>query len=467
MSSELLTNRTTEYPVERPNDNTQPWQHISGDYVTIPSALMRNLFDAAGIEYEVNESNRDEFSPTRLLQAVQKVAMSSQNWGEATYSYDGVNQIDEYVITASKDFTATTLTAPITEEEKFGQDVAGAKIKSFSAIPHNAVFMFQAPTANTGGGTATLTVNTNVVKYDDSVSELQSLETISITKNIVNPDGTTPIINQIPVDEYSVVSYDADNDKFILISTWWDKVKKVVQATTSIEGLSVLTQNIKLTYVSTTSISYSSGTFVVDDGSNKCYINSGTISFTGLSANTTYHIFAIYNPTTKTSVIHYDVSLSSPTLPSGFTKKKHIFSFITNSLSQLRDMTIFNLGTMCRVEYVSSVVDYASTTLSSTGTLLSITVPDGIQVQALISVNAINKSSGNVVVGFTHPNKISTADDVCDFWGGGNTGAHDQGGNSFPFTNTLAQIKGFGRSGNTVTQLTGVGIVTNGYIIFL
>lgn len=53
-------------------------------------------------------------------------------------------------------------------------------------------------------------------------------------------------------------------------------------------------------------------------------LDTGTIA-----ANTFYYLFAIYNPTTEASDVLFSLSETSPTLPSGYTKKRLIGGFRT------------------------------------------------------------------------------------------------------------------------------------------
>ena len=55
------------------------------------------------------------------------------------------------------------------------------------------------------------------------------------------------------------------------------------------------------------------------EGTNAGGLDTGTVA-----ADTFYYLFAIYNPTTQTSDALFSASKTSPTLPSGYTKKKYV-----------------------------------------------------------------------------------------------------------------------------------------------
>lgn len=52
---------------------------------------------------------------------------------------------------------------------------------------------------------------------------------------------------------------------------------------------------------------------------------------TGATANGTWHTFAIYNPTTGVSDVLFSLSLTAPTLPSGFTAFRRIWSCVRSA----------------------------------------------------------------------------------------------------------------------------------------
>jgi len=125
----------------------------------------------------------------------------------------------------------------------------------------------------------------------------------------------------------------------------------VVPATTSTQGLTRLRKPIILSYNSATVVDYSSGSFDFDDGSDQAFVNSGSVNFatnglngldTGaIAANTWYYFFGIYNPTTQISGVIASINNTTPTLPSGFTKKKYIGALRTNASSQIIDFVQF------------------------------------------------------------------------------------------------------------------------------
>ena len=125
--------------------------------------------------------------------------------------------------------------------------------------------------------------------------------------------------------------------------------KTLPTATTTTQGVSFLNKKIELSWASITSLNYSAGVMNFDDETGQALLIASTINFatnglngldTGvLSANSSYYIFAIYNPTTKISGMIASASKTLPTLPSGFTKKEYRGACMTNGSSQIRSGT--------------------------------------------------------------------------------------------------------------------------------
>ena len=180
----------------------------------------------------------------------------------------------------------------------------------------------------------------------------------------------------------------------------------ILPATNATQGTVFIPKPVIITYVSGTSISYSSGNFAFDDGTGQASISAGTLSLTGLTANASWYVFAIYNPTTNvSSVAHYNSI--TPTLPSGFTKKRLIFAFVTNSSSQVRPFTMYADG---YIEYVTPIIETTLTINAGTNVnaLYNLTLPVGIYHETKVHSYATDKKA--IFVGSASQNiTITTA----------------------------------------------------------
>lgn len=167
-------------------------------------------------------------------------------------------------------------------------------------------------------------------------------------------------------------------------------------ATSTTQGILALTPN-KTIYLSnnttdaTNDIDVTAGWFNFDDGSGQAYYAGGTgqldIVFgtnngmldTGTIANTTYHIFLIHNPATIVSKLLASTNVSSPTLPSGYTKKVRIGSIIRASgailtFEQFEKKFILN---------GAKIVDRAIAAPPTTASNQTVTAPAGISTRAV------------------------------------------------------------------------------------
>lgn len=114
---------------------------------------------------------------------------------------------------------------------------------------------------------------------------------------------------------------------------------------------------------------------------------------TGSKANsTTYHVFAIKNPTTLAVDVLFSTSLS-PTMPSGFTKKRRLGSIRTNGSGAI-------LGFAQRGNhflYTSPTID-VSATQGTTASLYALPIPDGLKVEVIAAFTNQNGSNNFLTV---------------------------------------------------------------------
>lgn len=247
-------------------------------------------------------------------------------------------------------------------------------------------------------------------------------------------------------------------------------------ATSTTQGILALTPNKTITLSNnatdpTNDIDVGAGWFNFDDGSGQAYYSGGTgqldIVFgtnngmldTGAIANTTYHLFLIYNPTTLVSKILASTSVSSPTMPSGYTKKARIGSIIRASGAILA-FTQSDKRFMHRLNRLDR-----STTLAAPAspTNLSLTVPSGLSIDALVTVYVQELGSVGGAVLVCDPNYTDLNASLTNFSALISTPGGSQQANTTTLhpirTNTSAQVNIDGS--NTTVSL---GVITNGWI---
>ena len=132
------------------------------------------------------------------------------------------------------------------------------------------------------------------------------------------------------------------------------KTTNLTKSTTTVYGVSYLSQQITISNGTDSDhdIDFTAGNFNFDDGSGQAIAtaltkqldnswaagdNAGGLDTGTVAADTTYYMFAIYNPTTSTADFLFSASSSSPTLPSGYTKKRRIASLLTDGSANIRN----------------------------------------------------------------------------------------------------------------------------------
>jgi hypothetical protein len=108
--------------------------------------------------------------------------------------------------------------------------------------------------------------------------------------------------------------------------------------------------------------------------------NQGMLD-TGAVGNNTYHIFAIFNPTTGAVDILASLSASSPTLPSGYTKKRIIWSIVRSGGAIL---PFTQIGDECSL--TTAILDVDDTNPGISAVLSALSVPAGLNVTARVNV---------------------------------------------------------------------------------
>jgi hypothetical protein len=148
------------------------------------------------------------------------------------------------------------------------------------------------------------------------------------------------------------------------------------------------------------SISKTTGAWAVGTG-------NGALDTGAIAASTWYHVWLIKR--TDTSVVDVLVSLSAtaPTMPTSYTEKRRIGSMKTNGSSQWTSFV--QLGD--EFLWGTSVLDVNVTTLGTTATLYTLSVPTSVQVRARCRGYVTGGSTFQAVL-ITSPDETSQAVNV-------------------------------------------------------
>jgi hypothetical protein len=307
---------------------------------------------------------------------------------------------------------------------------------------------------------------------------------------IVNPT-TTAVIKKLSATKAEIAVEASDlladgiyefqrnsaNDAWIVLNpekTFYN-LTNGTKASSTVQGILALTPN-KTIYLSnnttdaTNDIDATAGWFNFDDGSGQAYYAGGTgqldIIFgtnngmldTGTIANTTYHIFLIYNPTTVVSKLLASTSVSSPTLPSGYTKKVRIGSII-------RLVAAILPFSQCEKYFFHKLVREDRTTVAAPTTVgnLNLTIPIGLSVLSVIIGYLIEGSTSGGSVLIVDPSysdfNITAANFTLKIATPGGSQQANTTGMLFIKTNNSGQV-----SIKSSTTSVNLGILTNGWI---
>jgi len=233
-----------------------------------------------------------------------------------------------------------------------------------------------------------------------STVNINSFGSKSITKHNFTALSGGEINNGADV----ILRYSATNDCFVL---------NVNIATKTSYGTSQIVNGPIAFGINSTDpnndIDFYGNSFYFDDGSGSATLinnltkrldanwvagtNQGGLDIGTKQANTWYYGYAIYNPTTNVADIIFSGSPTTPTLPSGFTKKRRIKGafFLTNSSSNIRGFTYFAEGG----QYIWGSPITVSTTQNTSGTsIVNVVVPYIYGIVAYVQVQGVNDITG-------------------------------------------------------------------------
>lgn len=176
-------------------------------------------------------------------------------------------------------------------------------------------------------------------------------------------------------------------------------------------------QGLKAQYVSATTLRITPGKCRSDDdtfdmvlGSNRDAVitssGAGGLDTGSEASSTPYYLWLIYNPTTTTYAALLSLSATSPTMPSGYTKKRLVGFSFNNSSSNLHDFKMVGDGRIRYVQYNEHRQNECQ--LLSAGTATSWTNVDcsDLVPENAVSVNLLCQSYGE---GYLRPDNFTGA----------------------------------------------------------
>lgn len=145
--------------------------------------------------------------------------------------------------------------------------------------------------------------------------------------------------------------------------------------------------------------------------------NGGLMSAAALT-NTTYHVFEIYRPGVALPDFGFDVSPTSPTLPSGYTYFRRI-----GSIQRVSNAIVAFVQTGDDFSYINGPNVDRNSTAAQANTLLTVFVPTGIVVDAKISVQMTATAGIDAGTNMADGNLATANVPVCYVYSTGQTSA--------------------------------------------
>jgi hypothetical protein len=120
----------------------------------------------------------------------------------------------------------------------------------------------------------------------------------------------------------------------------------------------------------------------------------GGLDTGSVAASTGYHIWLIENTSGALVDVLFSLSATSPTMPSGYTKKRRIGWVRTNASSQI----IQFVQNGDEFLYITPINDVDVTNLGTSATLFSLSVPNGVKVNALMTAGIGAATAGAAIL---------------------------------------------------------------------
>lgn len=177
--------------------------------------------------------------------------------------------------------------------------------------------------------------------------------------------------------------------------------------------------------------SYSKTTSAWAVGSGNGALDTGSIA-----NNTWYHVHLIKRVDTGVVDVLFSLSASAPTMPANYTLRRRIGSIRTNGSAQW--VRFFQLGDEFLWDAVSP--DASAAVPGSSGSLIALFVPTGVQVNALASALWFFSSAGNYLA-ITSPDVTSAAAGAANATFYSNGGTTPSAGQINVRTNTSGQVR--------------------------
>ena len=290
-----------------------------------------------------------------------------------------------------------------------------------------------------------------------SISTLLSLGTV-VTKDTGVLNGEVPLISTGGKLDNGLLNISAESLKGIAeiitqanadldvndtdILTILKLVTRGVSETKA--GINLLPKQITISNGADTDhdIDFTAGNFVFDDGSGQAVAtaltkqidatfvegdNQGGLDTGTVANNTFYHVFEIFNPTTITTDFLFSLSKTSPTFPSGYTKKNRLCTVRTNGSANIRTgQYTFDRSGNYRFEYDGYIEDRSNSDVPTSQTNLTLTAPPDTRaiITGRVDGDGTSSATWGIIRPSTNSNLVPSSTNFeyfLDIAGGGST----------------------------------------------
>jgi hypothetical protein len=351
---------------------------------------------------------------------IEAARMDTEDSGFATGLSNAITKDGQTTITANIPFNSKKITglangSARTDSIALGQvqdgtyrtlGTLGGSADTYTATPTPAI------TAYATGSEFNLKVNA-----DNTGASTLNVSAVA-AKNIKKYDGAGAVVDleagDLQQDQYYKIIYDGTDFVLDNPEAPYLKVTNLTKATTTSYGVNYLSNSITISNGTDADhdIDFTAGNFNFDDGSGQAVAtaltkqidaswvvgdNVGGLDTGTVAADTTYYLFAIYNPTSTISDYLFSTSATSPTLPSGYTKKKRIASLLADGAGNIRsgNYTFFNGGYKFWLKNKTSS-DYVGNNPGTSRITVPLLIPPISNIEAIFSFSyEHNGSTGN------------------------------------------------------------------------
>jgi hypothetical protein len=251
--------------------------------------------------------------------------------------------------------------------------------------------------------TQTFFVDIHIACGASPTLKVKDLAAITLKKYMGDGTTTDLVADDLQIQRYLCIN---NGTNIVVLNP---RYPENLDATTEKKGINYLPQPITIANNSTDSehdIDFSAGNAQADDGSMvwratamtkqidvawAAGTNQGGLDTGTVANDTTYHCYAIYNPTTLASDFILTATYGSPTMPSGYTKKKWVMAVLTDGSANIipfkQDGKFIQGGLQC---YNSTVVPASYTDLTIQG------IPTGIRVAVNLDIFFLDNAGNSI-----------------------------------------------------------------------